>query len=127
MTLTTPDASGVPAHCRLGIIGHVLDGRPVGFFLNAVLAGRLSFAATRADAANVPALAHYGVLLTHWLPSLAWGSEERVEAWRDRRGREGRFRGAEWPPTWEEDVDAYLAAHPFEPLGKPMVGPGGAA
>jgi hypothetical protein len=58
--------------------------RPTGSFLHSVLANNLKEAVGRADVYNQRDLVGIVTLLYNEMPSTAWGSPERVEAWLTR-------------------------------------------
>ncbi len=71
----------IPEHMHAGLYNYVVEGRPVGQFLMAVLRNDLSEACGRADPENVRALPAYVMLLTWYAPRECWGSAETVEGW----------------------------------------------
>lgn len=82
---------GLARHMHEGIVAHVLDGRPTGGFLTAVLCDRLSEAVLAADDDNRRRIVEWATLLRS-LPADAWGSIEIVKAWRERGGMRGEAR-----------------------------------
>lgn len=70
------------------ITNYVHDGVPPGGFVRAVLEDKLVESYNRADEtslAAIPALAHH---LYNNVPSQAWGSKEKVDAWIEMRRKE---------------------------------------
>ena len=72
---------GVPEHTAGALKRYVEDRIPTGGFLYAVLTNNLAEAVLRADLENRRALADIVTFVWHYLPSEAWGSPEKVEAW----------------------------------------------
>lgn len=60
---------------------YVKHGCEPGGFLYAVLSNNLSEAVGRADAGNLAALADIVKFVYNELPSEAWGSQNKVNAW----------------------------------------------
>lgn len=71
----------IPDHMMDGLIYYVLDHRPVGQFLTAVLSNDLMGAAAHADPFNLSALHRYARFLYNHAPSGCYGSREKVEEW----------------------------------------------
>ena len=88
-------AAGVPAY-MVGSLAHfILDGRPVGSFLQAILENDYKTACAHADADNQRALWAYANFLYNHAPIGCWGSPEAFAGWRDRGGLNGVFLEAE--------------------------------
>lgn len=71
----------VPEHCRPGLIDYLVEGRPPGDFLRAVLENDLKDACGRADHINLRALPEYVRFLYNHAPAPSWGSPEKVQQW----------------------------------------------
>lgn len=82
------DAWNIPDRQQESIANWILYGRPTGGFLMAVLENDLYEAAGRADRENIRLLPGYAAMLGT-LPVQCWGSEQRVEAWRNVGGLRG--------------------------------------
>ena len=79
---------GVPSHIWNGITNYVLDGQPTGYFLHAMLTNDLAGVMRYADDINIRALhAIYGFFYNGtYVPSICWGSEDKVKAWHEKGG-----------------------------------------
>ena len=75
----------IPDHMHAAIRTYVVDRRPVGGFLTAVLENDLKEAAKRADSRNLLALGCWVDLLYNYCPGLCWGSPAKVHAWLEGR------------------------------------------
>lgn len=80
---------GIPDYMQGGLIQHILNGRPTGHFLTAVLSNDLKEAVARADENNQRVLVQYVIFLHNHAPIGCWGSPENVKNWRDIRGYRG--------------------------------------
>ena len=72
---------GIPEYMTDGLVSYVVDRRPTGDFLYAVLTNNLCQTYERADAANAECVRAYMMFLYNDVPHRCWGSEERVNAW----------------------------------------------
>jgi hypothetical protein len=73
-----------PALCTLRCVASIhayLRGLPTGDFLRAVLENNLEQAISRADDINIHALPHIVAYVRECVPSIAWGSSEKVNRW----------------------------------------------
>ena len=82
------EISMLPRHMHDAIRMYVLDRLEPGSFLMSVLCNDLKGSIARADHINKSALPQYVEFCTWYLPSICWGSEERVTAWLSRRDEE---------------------------------------
>jgi hypothetical protein len=82
----------LPVHCRPGLAEYIMDGRPVGGFLTAVLRNDLMDAACRADGENATRLKDYALFLSNCAPNFCHGSRTRVDEWIEHGGYRGRGR-----------------------------------
>lgn len=73
-------AAQVPNHIRLSIDAYVMYGRPVGNFLQAVLANDLMDAMRRADFFNRRMIYEICAYIHNAAPQACWGSRERYTA-----------------------------------------------
>lgn len=71
--------------CLRGIKEYVIDHRPVGDFLTAVLSNKLKEAYLYADDYNTEHMWHLVKYLYHNVPAVCWGSEEAYKQWTARR------------------------------------------
>ena len=77
----TPCPPDIPPHTFNAIKRHVLERKPTGGFMTAVLTNNLRDAFGCADVENLPAL-HNIVKYLHWeVPAMCWGSPEKVNTW----------------------------------------------
>ena len=72
---------GVPEHCIGGLVAYIVQGRPVGDFLTALLSNDLMGALRRADDVNMYALHAYGRFLHNAAPYSCYGSADAVAKW----------------------------------------------
>lgn len=72
---------GIPGYMIHGLVSYVVDRRPTGGFLYAVLTNNLQNTYAQADGTNEACVRAYVMFLYNDVPSSCWGSEERVEAW----------------------------------------------
>lgn len=84
----------LPYHMRDAMSRYVLDGHPVGSFLEAVLSNDLEAAFVRADHANHLRMMDFVNFLHNYAPGDCWGSLERVRAWQAHGGLNGPVAGA---------------------------------
>ena len=71
----------IPPHMHAGIRRYVVDRRPGGNFLTALLENNLKEAVVRADPQNLAAIADWARLLYNFVPSACQGSPAKVHAW----------------------------------------------
>jgi len=69
-----------------GLYHYVMDGRPTGSFLTAILSNNLKEACNRADDINKNLLYDYVFFLYNYAPLGCWGSEESVDHWMEIGG-----------------------------------------
>lgn len=79
----------IPEHCRDGMQRYIEQGILPGDFLQAVICNDLVLAASRADYINQQCLMDYARFLFQ-APSVCWGSQEKMQAWHEQRGLQGR-------------------------------------
>ncbi len=72
---------GLPEHMHEAIIGFICHGRTVGGFLTAVLSNDLIESAKRADRENLESLHIWAGFIYNHVPSVAWRTPVRVNAW----------------------------------------------
>lgn len=72
----------IPGYTLSAIRNYVIERRPVGHFLTAVLCNNLFEACFHADAANLAALPLIVKFIYNRVPSCCWGSKEKVFAWK---------------------------------------------
>jgi len=80
--------SMLPRHMHDAIRMYVLDRVEPGSFLASVLCNDLKNAVASADAMNKAKLVEWVQYCTWYLPSICWGSPERVSAWLNRADEE---------------------------------------
>jgi hypothetical protein len=71
----------VPPYMRDEIRGYVLDHRPVGNFLTAILENNFINGVLSADTENKAVLSGWAQLLYNYTPSVCHGSREKVKSW----------------------------------------------
>ena len=71
----------IPDRMLPAIKAYVETGCPVGDFLHAVLTNDLADACGRADDENMANIPAYIAYLWNEVPSVCWGSKEKVDAW----------------------------------------------
>ena len=76
----------IPEYMHEGLMQWILNGRPVGNFLTAVLENNLREACNRADEANKTRLYNYILFLNNYAPMGCWGDADRTEVWADHQG-----------------------------------------
>ena len=76
----------IPEHMHEGLIEWILNGRPVGNFLTAILENDLREACARADEKNKYRLFNYIQFLHNNAPMGCWGSPELTEEWARHQG-----------------------------------------
>ena len=84
------DGYYVPVHMLPGLKRFILNGVKPGDFLYAVLCSNLKEAVGRADSENKRNLSAYMELLYNYAPATCWSSKEKVDAWIDQGGLDGR-------------------------------------
>lgn len=80
---------GVPEHTRGALLRYRDRGLEPGGFLVSVLTNDLFGAVGRADAQNIVALKDICSWIYMRMPSMAWGSADRLEDWIKAGGAEG--------------------------------------
>ena len=75
------DYARLPEHMRDAASDYIEDHRGPGHFLYAVLSNDLVGAFGRADEANRDAMHDWAMWLYNDIPSAAWGTPEKVDAW----------------------------------------------
>jgi len=84
------NASLLPQHISEGLLRYVEFGVIPGDFLCAVLEGNLFEACARADHVNRHALPTICTFISSYSPVGCWGSREKLLAWSDRNGLQGK-------------------------------------
>jgi len=74
-------ASAVPSHLHDGLLAYVLEHRPCGAYLGAVLAGDLFGAVRRADPESLAGLSATVAWIIGYAPAVAVGSQNAVALW----------------------------------------------
>jgi len=82
----------IPDYMGAGIKNYINHGRKPGDFLTAVIQNKLIQAIQTADSTNIKNLQAYAMYFYWEVPSIAWGSEEKMKAWIDRNGLEGEIK-----------------------------------
>lgn len=80
------------------LVAYVQTGRPVGDFLQAVIANDLRNAVNYADDENLQNLPAYIGYLVNKVPGTCWGSREAYKAWIDHAG----LKGTDYADAWEK-------------------------
>lgn len=80
-----PDYSAIRPDIVESLQRYIKDRIPTGDFLKAVLENNLSEAFGRADEQNCVTLFHICAYVYNEIPSVAWGSEEKVAKWLEGR------------------------------------------
>lgn len=75
------DVAEVPEHLHGGLIRYLTSGIPPGHFLTAVLENNLAESFSRADENSRAGLFNLVRFLYNDVPSTAWGSRAKVDAW----------------------------------------------
>lgn len=104
-------AAGVPEDILRSLTAYILDLRPTGEFLRAVLSDELTEAVCRADDDNLAALPQIVKFIYNWLPENSWRSPEKVSNWlRQGTGRFSADLTGERDPVVVHDVAQLGAA-----------------
>ena len=80
-----PDSARIPAHMKEAVVDYVVHGYYPGDFLRAVLRNDLCDALGRADPNNFNALRSWVSFMYNEIPSEAWGSQEKIEKWCEKK------------------------------------------
>ena len=80
--------AGIPEATMGALERYVEHGIPTGSFLRAVLKNDLFDAIGRADIGNQHAIHAICMYIYNKIPGVAWGDEERVDAWIAAKGKE---------------------------------------
>jgi hypothetical protein len=83
------ESNRIPALTALTLADFLVDGMPTGDYLRAVLSNDLMGAFNRADDENTAALPEVVKWCRWHLPSGAWGSGAKVDAWESAAGYRG--------------------------------------
>jgi len=78
----------LPPFAKESLDAYFHDRRPVGNFLHAVLCNDLFGAIGRADDINARHLREICQYVYCYIPSICWGSPEKVKKWLDRSAGE---------------------------------------
>ena len=81
---------GLPSYMKSGVELWVLNGIPAGSFLMAVMENNLMGAFSQADDNNTAMMRDWACLLYNYLPGGCHGSREKVKAWADLYGINGK-------------------------------------
>ena len=73
----------IPPDILEGLAQYVVDGRPTGDFLRAVLTNDFTGSACRADEASQEAFVDIAKFVIKEIPAACWGSAKKVDAWID--------------------------------------------
>jgi len=76
-----PCPEGIPPLIFKALRTHVVDHRPVGHFVTAVLENDLKLAVLRADEFSLAGLKRIVLFCYNDIPSPAWGSPQKVAKW----------------------------------------------
>lgn len=79
----------VPEHIVEGLAAYVVQGRPTGDFLRAVLEDKFLEAFMRADDVNIDAMFKIAGAIYNEVPMGCHGSPERFTEWIEKRGLRG--------------------------------------
>ena len=83
------DRFGVPGGLQVGLCEYLMNGRPMGHFLTAVVSNDLKEAVARGDLPNVIALGDIVKFLYNEAPRDSWGSPQNFQTWSAKGGAEG--------------------------------------
>lgn len=75
----------IPPHIQDALMGYVLERRPVGGFLQAVITNNLRDTYGRADGENRPLIPLYVQWFCNVPPECCWGSINNMQAWLENR------------------------------------------
>jgi hypothetical protein len=79
----------IPEHTHIALVEYKDNGKPIGHFLTAVLTNDLFESFQRADEKNIKAMKEI-VNWVYWeMPSIAWGTKEKINAWIEQGGEKG--------------------------------------
>ena len=76
---------GIPEYMRDGILRYINQHVKPGDFLTAVICNDLKKAVWHADGTNSNLLKNYVQFFYNYAPGGCWGSEEKMNAWLERR------------------------------------------
>ena len=88
-------ACGIPRHMWESVVEYILQGHPVGEFLEALLCNDLMKVAKKADHMNLPRLPDYVAFLEGCAPIGSFGSTAAHNEWRRTGGVLGRQQARE--------------------------------
>lgn len=80
----------LPEHMRRGVALYIEHGVEPGSFLYWILCNNFVEAARRADNINQLFLFHWAHWLYNYAPIPCWGNEEKVNAWIEKGGLNGK-------------------------------------
>ena len=78
----------IPEHCRDSLRAYIEVGQPVGEFLQAVIANKLSESVCRADDVNILHLPAYVKFFWNDAPADCSGSRDKYQQWIERHRKE---------------------------------------
>lgn len=78
--------AGLPGHMWDGVELYLTHGIVTGEFLTAVFENSLARAAHHADHVNCHLLYEWASFMFTAMPSMCWGSADKVKAWKERGG-----------------------------------------
>lgn len=84
--LRAMQACGIPRTTWDGLTEYILQGRPIGGFLQALLSNDLTTTVKHADDLNAPRFRDYIAFLEAVAPATCWGTPEAVREWMRRGG-----------------------------------------
>ena len=77
---------GVPAQMHGTLVNYIIDARPTGGFMEAVLNNDLRSAVYKADDMNLKAIPNYVKFLHNCAPHACWGRKDATGDWREKGG-----------------------------------------
>lgn len=89
MLLNDETLALIPEHCRDSVAHYIMEGRPLGSFLDAVFRNDLVGAFSKADHINQEYIQNYAAFLHSYAPLGCWGSREAVDSWIEHGGLKG--------------------------------------
>lgn len=102
------DFTRVPGTQRMedAVRSYVVDGRPVGDFLGAVIENNLKMAYAYADDENTKLMHAWVTFFWNEVPGVCWGSPEKRISWIKNGGAKGIEARGRWLTELEELEDA---------------------
>lgn len=95
-------ACHLPPYMWESTIAYILDGRPIGHFLSAIVNNDLKAACDRADFENSVRIYHWVKFFYNYTPQSCWGRSDARDQWVAHKGYNGLIKQDTCNHDWQE-------------------------